>query len=153
MSTTIVNSALFTADTSTTSDRVTSKTLTQEDFLQVLVAEATYQDPFGSSGSGGSNKDYFSDMMAMANYEAVQNSNTINQQLLSKGLVGEYVEAQGESGEIIHGYVTAAGIKEGELRVYIDGYEDQEITNNDVLGIIDPTSFTQASIYQEAEEE
>jgi len=75
---------------SDTSSRIPSKTMTQADFLKVLVAQYSNQLPTDSQSS----TDIYKNMMDMSNYQAIQGvSTTVSAQAASQ-MVGKYVTAK-----------------------------------------------------------
>jgi len=83
------------APASTTSSNP-SQTLTQADFLQIMVAQFTQQDPLaddsGSGGGGSSTSDYVTQLMSMTNLTTLQTMSGQQAQQLAGSLPGATVE-------------------------------------------------------------
>ncbi len=86
------------------------QTLTQADFLKIMVAQFTQQDPL-SSGSGGSSgsgtSDYVNQLMSMTNLTTIQTMSTEQAQQLAASLPGETVTVS-DNGQLGTGTVTSA---------------------------------------------
>lgn len=104
-----------------------AQTLTQQDFLKIMVAQFTQQDPL-SSGSGGNSNgttDYVNQLMSMTNLTTMQ---TMSSQLatstgqqalqLAQTLPGSTVEVTGNGG-ITTGVVQKARIDATTNNVYL----------------------------------
>jgi flagellar hook assembly protein FlgD len=86
-----INASTPPASTTTTSNG--SQTLTQADFLKIMVAQFTQQDPLASSdGSGGSStNDYVNQLMSMTNLTTLQTMSGQQAQQLVESLPGATV--------------------------------------------------------------
>jgi flagellar hook assembly protein FlgD len=137
-----INNVSLNANTppaSTTSGSA-SQTLTQQDFLKIMVAQFTQQDPLssgdGSSSSGTS--DYVNQLMSMTNLTTMQTmsaqlTTSTGQQALSlaQSLPGSTVEVSDASGNVVTGVVTRAGV---------------DTTNNNVLMTINGQTYSSANL-------
>jgi flagellar hook assembly protein FlgD len=131
------------ANTPTSSTATASgggQTLTQQDFLKIMVAQFTQQDPLssgdGSSGSGTS--DYVDQLMSMTNLTTMQ---TMSSQLatstgqqalvLADNLQGSTVEVGDGQGNVITGVVQKASV---------------DTTTDNVLMTINGTQYSSANL-------
>ena len=107
---TSINSS--TAPASTTSSNP-SQTLTQQDFLKIMVAQFTNQDPLASDGSGGSGgsgtSDYVNQLMSMTNLTTLQTMSGQQAQQLAESLPGATVEVS-DNGTDSTGVVQSARV-------------------------------------------
>jgi len=112
-----------TASTPSSSPTVTtdgSQVLTQADFLKIMVAQFTQQDPLasGSDGSGGSGtNDYVNQLMSMTNLTTMQTMSGQQSQLLAQSLPGATVEVD-NNGVYTTGVVQSARVDKSNLGVY-----------------------------------
>jgi flagellar hook assembly protein FlgD len=100
-----------------------SQTLTQQDFLKIMVAQFTQQDPLSSSdGSGGSGtSDYVNQLMAMTNLTTEQTMSAQQQASLANALPGATVEVN-DNGVTVTGLVTKTAVDQnGGLDLIING--------------------------------
>jgi flagellar hook assembly protein FlgD len=89
-----------------------NQTLTQADFLQIMVAQFTQQDPLasGSDGSGGSStSDYVNQLMSMTNLTTLQTMSGQQAQQLAETLPGATVEVS-DNGTNSSGVVQSARV-------------------------------------------
>jgi flagellar hook assembly protein FlgD len=89
-----INATIPTAS-STTSTGVTAGTLTQADFLKIMVAEFTQQDPLASGDSGGGSSgtsDYVNQLMSMTSLSTQETISSQSAQQLASSLPGETVD-------------------------------------------------------------
>jgi len=96
--------------------------LTQADFLKIMVAQFTNQDPLSSSDGSGSNgtSDYVNELMAMTNLTTMQTmSNQISMQLAGS-LPGSTVVLN-NNGAAVSGVVTNAQIENATLYITVNG--------------------------------
>jgi flagellar hook assembly protein FlgD len=108
-----------TTNTGTSSTANSSQTLTQQDFLQIMVAQFTQQDPLSSGDSSGSSgtSDYVNQLMSMTNLTTMQTmsaqlTTSTTQQALSfaQSLPGSTVEVNDANGNTITGVVQKASV-------------------------------------------
>ena len=100
-----------------------SQNLTQQDFLKIMVAQFTQQDPLSSSdGSGGSGtSDYVNQLMAMTNLTTEQTMSGQQQDLLGNALPGATVEVN-DNGVTVTGVVQKTAVDQnGGLDLIING--------------------------------
>lgn len=125
MSTSItsINAQTPTSASSSSSESLSpngTQTLTQADFLQIMVAQFTQQDPLasGSDGSGGSStSDYVTQLMSMTNLTTLQTMSGQQAQQLANSLPGATVEVQA-NGVDSSGVVQSARVDSSNLGVY-----------------------------------
>ena len=109
----------------TTASRLPVRTLNQDDFLKLLIAQLTTQDPLSPK------KD--TDFIAqMAQFSALEQSKSMqsdlaqmraDQELLkANALIGRTVDMQSGDGESTRGVVSAVEIKAGTPTVIVNGY-------------------------------
>src|SRR5208282_1515727 len=112
-----------TPSTSSSSPVVTSngsQVLTQADFLKIMVAQFTQQDPLasGSDGSGGSStSDYVNQLMSMTNLTTLQTMSGQQAQQLAETLPGATVEIS-DNGNTSSGVVQSARYDTSSGNVY-----------------------------------
>jgi flagellar hook assembly protein FlgD len=95
------------------------QTLTQQDFLKIMVAQFTQQDPLssGDSSGGSGTSDYVNQLMSMTNLTTMQ---TMSSQLttstgqqalaLADSLHGATVEVTDANGNVVTGVVTKTSV-------------------------------------------
>jgi flagellar hook assembly protein FlgD len=96
------------------------QTLTQADFLKIMVAQFTQQDPLSSSdGSGGGSgtSDYINQLMSMTNLTTEQTMSKQQAQMLAASLPGETVDVN-NNGVHTDGVVQSARVDSSDLSVY-----------------------------------
>ncbi|MFO1497087.1 MAG: flagellar hook capping FlgD N-terminal domain-containing protein [Verrucomicrobiota bacterium] len=121
------------------STRVPLQVLGQEDFLQLLVAQMTTQDPLNPQ------KD--TEFIAqMAQFSALEQSKSMQADmamLQANGLLGKTVELQATPDVVLQGAVTAVQIEAGTPKLIVDGQKfdlSQVITITPALdGSLTPT--------------
>lgn len=94
------------------------QTLTQQDFLKIMVAQFTQQDPLASDSDGGSGtSDYVSQLMSMTNLTTMQTmssqlATSTSQQALSlaEALPGSNVTVNDANGNPVTGVVQSTSI-------------------------------------------
>jgi len=120
--------------------RVPNQTLGQEEFLQLLVAQMTTQDPLSPS----KDTDVFSQMATFSSLEQTKTMQSdlsglrTDQQILqANSLLGRTVEIQIDKSTATRGMVTAVHVEAGTPKVEVDGhyYDLSQVTN------ISPTPF------------
>lgn len=90
---------------SNTASRIPTKTMSQTDFLKVLVAQYSNQIPTSSQSS----TDIYKNMMDMSNYQAIQGVSTTVSAQAAAQMVGQYVTAKNSTdGTTSTGTITAA---------------------------------------------
>jgi flagellar hook assembly protein FlgD len=98
------------AATSTTS---ANGQLTQADFLKIMVAQFTQQDPLssgdGSGGGGSGTSDYVNQLMSMTNLTTLQTMSGQQAQQLAESLPGATVEVSA-NGNAAEGVVQSARV-------------------------------------------
>jgi len=105
-----------------------SQILTQADFLKIMVAQFTQQDPLSSEdGSGGDSSgtsDYVNQLMSMTNLTTLQTMSTQQAQQLVETLPGSTVQVD-NNGVMSTGVVQTARVDATSLGVYftVDGTE------------------------------
>ena len=129
-----VSSADF-ASAADTSSRVTNKSLTQTDFLKVMVAQLSQQDPFKAADSSK----FMEDFMTMGNFQAMQDMSTNMNKVFSLSLVGQNVEVVDDKGLYHYGVVQGAKVMDGELKIMVN---DSVYSAKDISAIIAPTVET-----------
>lgn len=76
-----------------------SSGLDMDDFLKLMVAQMSYQDPLSSSsGSGGGGTDYISQMAQMTMLEQFSELNSALSGSQAYSMIGKYVYISGEAG-------------------------------------------------------
>jgi flagellar basal-body rod modification protein FlgD len=122
------------SSTSTTGNA--SASLTQQDFLKLMVAQFQAQDPLASdSGSGGSGSgsgaaDYVNQLMSMTNLTTMQTMSAQQSLLLASSLPGATVTVTKPDNTTATGTVTGTTIDSTGLKVLVNGdpYPFTEIT-------------------------
>ncbi len=97
-------------------------TLTQQDFLQIMVAQFTQQDPLSSGDSGGSSgtSDYVNELMSMTNLTTMQTMSAEQLDQVAATLPGSSV-ALNNNGVEVDGTVQNTLISQGSLYVTVGG--------------------------------
>lgn len=119
-----VSSVTYVPGTEVSEDRVPSKTLSQNDFLKLLVAQMTQQDPLNPK----SDIEMIPQMVSFTQLEQSKNmqadiaSLRSQQEILqASSLLGRTVEIQDESETVISGTVTAVQMEEGTPKLVVNG--------------------------------
>ena len=119
-----VSPVLVYSDTKVSEDRVPTKSLTQNDFLKLLVAQMTQQDPLNPK----SDIEMIPQMVSFTQLEQSKNmqadiaSLRSQQEILqANSLLGRTVEIQDESKAVITGPVTAVQMEEGTPKLVVNG--------------------------------
>ncbi len=119
-----VSSVTYVPGTEVSEDRVPSKTLSQNDFLKLLVAQMTQQDPLNPK----SDIEMIPQMVSFTQLEQSKNmqadiaSLRSQQEILqASSLLGRTVEIQDESEAVISGTVTAVQMEEGTPKLVVNG--------------------------------
>lgn len=107
-------------------ERIPSKTLTQDDFFQVMVAELSQQDPFNAVDASS----FMDQFVSMNNLESLQNissgMDTLNERqssLLAQNLIGSNVEVKDGPNSSRIGIVEGSRIDGEEVFLSISGVE------------------------------
>jgi len=130
------------ADAATQTANSSNQTLTQQDFLQIMVAQFEDQDPLSSSdGSGGSGtSDYVSQLISMTNLTTLQTMSGEQADQVASQLPGETVELD-NNGAAVTGVVQSTSLSNGAVSVNING---QAYPISDLVGIA-PTASQAAA--------
>ncbi|MFZ5806702.1 MAG: flagellar hook capping FlgD N-terminal domain-containing protein [Verrucomicrobiota bacterium] len=119
-----------------TASRLTEQTMTQTDFLKVMVAQMANQNPLKPNDAN----EYYKNLMEMSNYQStlamdqnLTNVYTMQQQLLAQSLVGETVEVTNDEGVTTTGVVESAYVKDSNVVVTVDGNDYATTTINRIL--------------------
>jgi flagellar hook assembly protein FlgD len=145
MSTPIQNINASTPSPSTTSSNP-SQTLTQADFLKIMVAQFTQQDPLADSSSGGSGSgtsDYVNQLMSMTNLTTLQTMSGQQAQQLAESLPGATVEVS-DNGNKSTGVVQSARVDPSTLGVDFT-VNGTEYPSSDLYSIIQTAAQTVAA--------
>jgi flagellar basal-body rod modification protein FlgD len=125
-----VNSGSSSSNSATYSSNPNSS-LSQADFLKIMVAQFENQAPLSDSdGSGGSGtSDYVEELMSMTNIETLQTMSSQQNIVLAGSLPGSTVELN-NNGALVSGTVTGAQIENATLYVTVNGtqYPASDIT-------------------------
>ncbi|HEX4140529.1 MAG TPA: flagellar hook capping FlgD N-terminal domain-containing protein [Candidatus Methylacidiphilales bacterium] len=97
-------------------------TLTQADFLQIMVAQFENQDPMADSDGGGSSgtSDYVEELMSMTNITTMQTMSQQQSMQLASSLPGSTVVLN-NNGAQVSGVVTGAQIENATLYLTVNG--------------------------------
>jgi hypothetical protein len=108
----------------TTSSANANNTLTQADFLNIMVAQFTNQDPLSSSDGSGSSgtSDYVNELMSMTNLTTMQTMSQQQSMELAGTLPGSTVVLN-VNGAPVSGLVQNASIQNATLYVTIGGVQ------------------------------
>ncbi len=131
MSSTITNipAAATAADSSsatgaTSTAAGSNTTLTQQDFLEIMVAQFTQQDPLASGDSSSSDSgtsDYVNELMSMTNLTTMQTMSQQQALSLAGSLPGSTIQLTTTNGSTVSGLVTGTSISNGTLYVTVGG--------------------------------
>lgn len=132
-----VGSVSILSPTSTTSTTGSaSQTLTQQDFLKLMVAQFQAQDPLasdsgsGGGGSGGGTADYVNQLMSMTNLTTMQTMSAQQGLLLAQSLPGQTATITKPDNTTVTGVVTSTSVTGSGVDVTINNtaYPITEIT-------------------------
>lgn len=139
-----INASTPTAS-STAASSNPNQALTQQDFLQIMVAQFTQQDPLadGSDGSGSSTNDYVSQLMSMTNLTTLQTMSGQQAQQLANSLPGATVEVD-NNGNYTSGVVQSARVDTSNLGVYFT-VGGTEYPSSDLYSIAQTAAQTAAA--------
>ena len=115
--------------------------LTQADFLKIMVAQFTQQDPLASGGDGSSSSgtnDYVNELMAMTNLTTIQTMSGQQAQQLAATLPGEQVEID-DNGTFTSGTVQIARVDSSTGGVYFT-VNGNEYPLSDLYAIAPPAA-------------
>jgi len=111
--------------TSTTGNA--SSTLTQADFLKLMVAQFTQQDPLSSGSGGGGDSsgtsDYVNQLMSMTNLTTMQTMSAQQGIQLAQAMPGSTVIVTDSSGNNFTGPVQQTIIDSNGVNVVVNGVE------------------------------
>ena len=128
---TILPPASTSTATANTSTANSSQTLTQQDFLKIMVAQFTQQDPLssGDSDSGGGTSDYVTQLMSMTNLTTLQGMSSQQGLQLAQAMPGDTVTLSANN-QTVSGVVQATTITSNGINVTVDGtqYPTSDIT-------------------------
>lgn len=122
-----------------------NKNLTQADFLKVMVAQLSQQDPFDAADSSK----FMEDFMTMGNFQAMQdvsiNMNKVyemQQQMQAQSLVGLTVEVEWtDLGGSHVGVVESARVEDDKIIIMVDGVQH---TSDEIVRILQPEEQPQS---------
>jgi flagellar hook assembly protein FlgD len=120
------SSATKAASTPTTAlpdnSNAANDTLTQADFLQIMVAQFENQDPMADSDGGGSSgtSDYVQELMSMTNITTMQTMSQQQSMQLAGTLPGSTVVLD-DNGSAVSGVVSNASIENATLYITVNG--------------------------------
>jgi flagellar basal-body rod modification protein FlgD len=99
-----------------------NSTLTQADFLQIMVAQFENQDPISDSDGGGGSgtSNYVEELMSMTNITTMQTMSQQQSMELAGSLPGSTVVLN-NNGDAVSGVVTGAQIENATLYVTVGG--------------------------------
>jgi len=122
-----------TSGTSSSASGNSSQTLTQQDFLKIMVAQFTQQDPLSSGSDGDSGtSSYVSQLMAMTNLTTEQTMSVQQQDMLANALPGATVELN-NNGTNVTGVVQQTAVDaNGGLDLIVNG---QSYPSTDLLAV------------------
>ena len=102
----------------------TNGSLTQQQFLQIMVAQFENQDPLSSSDGSGSSgtSDYVEELMSMTNITTMQTMSQQQSMQLASSLPGSTVVLNNNGAEV-SGTVTGAQIENATLYVTVNGQQ------------------------------
>ena len=145
--TTPITTAAATTTPATSSPTIVSsgsQTLTQADFLKIMVAQFTQQDPLASGDSGSSDSgtsDYVNELMSMTNLTTMQTISSQDAIQLASTLPGASVQLS-VNGATVSGAVQNASIDSGTLYVTING---TQYPASDLIAVTQTAAQAQAA--------
>lgn len=96
--------------------------LDMDDFLKLMVAQMSYQDPLGSSSGSGGGADYITQMAQMTMLEQFSELNSALSGNQAYGMIGKYVYLAGEAGsDPLLGKVDGVINESGEFYLMVGG--------------------------------
>ncbi len=123
---------------SDTASRIPTKTMTQTDFLKVLVAQYSNQIPTDAASS----TEFYKNMMDLSNYQAIQDVSTKMSSMSAEQMIGQYVSATNDDGDKITGTISAATY-DGTNWYYLVG--DQEFKPSQITKITTAPATTSSN--------
>lgn len=118
MTTEAINSSGYSSSANAAADiRMPVKTLGQEDFLKILTAQMTTQDPL----SPMKDTEFIAQMAQFSSLEQNRTMQSDIAQLRADALLGRTVELETDSGEFKLGLVSAVQINKGVPTILVDG--------------------------------
>jgi flagellar basal-body rod modification protein FlgD len=127
------------SSTSSTAQAQTSvlptKSLGQQDFLNLLVAQLTNQDPLNPQ----TNTDFVAQMAQFSSLQQATNMQQDIAQMRADSLLGQNVQLQTSSGDSVTGTVSAVNIMAGVPSLIVNG---QSYQLNQVTAVVLPTPQT-----------
>ena len=131
------NVSLLSPSSTTSTTGSASQSLTQQDFLQLMVAQFQAQDPLaddsgsGGDGSGSGAADYVNQLMSMTNLTTMQTMSAQQGLILAQSLPGQTVTVTTPENTTDSGVVTGTTVTTGGVNVTINGvsYPITEITS------------------------
>ena len=112
-----VSSTTSTTANTPGSDRVPIRTLGQQDFLKLLVAQMTSQDPLNPQ----SDTEFIAQMAQFSSLEQSKAMQIDMSKLQASNMLGKNVELQGDDEVITQGAVTAVQIEAGTPMLVVNG--------------------------------
>ncbi len=103
--------------TVTDPNRIPTRTLDQEDFLQLVVAQMTNQDPL----SPMKDTEFIAQMTQFSALEQSKNMQRDMAHLHANAVLGRVVELKDEQGELIRGTVSAIEVEAGTPKMVVNG--------------------------------
>jgi flagellar basal-body rod modification protein FlgD len=139
---TTVNSTMFDTTDSSAASRVPTQTLTQNDFLKLLIAQLSAQDPMNPVDD----KEFIAQMAQFSTLQATTSmQQTITQMssqqqfLQANALLGRDVALQDSQGAQITGTVSAIQVENGTPQIVVNG---QAYDLNTLLTVSQPSATT-----------
>lgn len=117
------------------------QTLTQNDFLKIMVAQFTQQDPLAGGsdgGSGGASGDYVTQLMNMTNLTTMQTMSSQQAMQLAQSLPGATVQLS-VNGSNVQGVVQQTTLNNGTVYLTVGG---QQYPSTDLISVIQPAAVT-----------
>jgi flagellar hook assembly protein FlgD len=132
------NVSILSPSSTTSTTGSASQSLTQQDFLQLMVAQFQAQDPLaddssdGGGGSGSGAADYVNQLMSMTNLTTMQTMSAQQGLILAQSLPGQTVTVTTPENDTYTGVVTGTTVDSSSgVNVTINGvsYPITEITS------------------------
>ncbi len=122
-----------TASTSNPASSLPTKSLGQQDFLNLLVAQLTNQDPLNPQ----TDTDFVAQMAQFSSLQQATNMQQAIAQMRAEALLGKNVLIQAPSGDSITGTVDAVTSQSGSPTIVVNG---QTYNLNQVTAVVLPPS-------------
>ncbi|HRY47456.1 MAG TPA: flagellar hook capping FlgD N-terminal domain-containing protein [Candidatus Paceibacterota bacterium] len=133
----VIGTGSATSSAAYAASRIPQKTLGQDDFLKLLVAQMSNQDPM----SPKNDTDFIAQMAQFSALEQSKSIQTDMSRLQATSLLGQQVELiqTDEEGEqtLIRGMVTAVQMEAGKPKIVVDG-QSYELTTLQTVNLIQP---------------